>query len=1449
MGKLDKYNPYFFDKLKESSKDEIGTKILGLLIENKDKLYLKSNEVVDKEEDITPDVYITSFKKEDIKCIGDIIPKNQEYEYKEEKGSYFGKCNFSVIENIVAALSLNGLWKSVQDKFSDKESIDKALRFKSDIPNELCYTTNILFDDDLKQYLDIYKGYGFKITELTNETILEKGFNSFTILTKLFKTMLSDIVLEEVVQAAENIVKSVDVLYKNLFNGSYIGLLLPKGQVLYSTPLKKTQYSKFVKEKETYLQGISKSWYDMTDIRRLSVNIPSKNMKEETYVFDENIELFSYDMFPAMHGNNLVSSQQKYNENKEKIKEDIKKYLTKKKEEGQDYSSFISQLERVFLSALFLIEGNQHTIQLRASLLNNVGFFEESIKSNLMDKTAGAEEIKILSNSIDDSVQSIQNITVIYSMSKFEQEVLFAHKLYEGPNAKAPSIDSPILGIKLDGTLFRKNLFGEKFTTILAGTRSGKGTLTQSLLAPLIASGQSIIYLDNKPDIASLFWDLEKKYREHGKEVHFLAIDSLNQISTFIKNELSAAERGRVYDENGTLTNLSNVPSYCPISSDTLLLLRTFKLLQLLFIAGEIAANNKSNLPNFTYYVFIDEITDLSKRLYKLYSEISKIKEPKKGDSEGEAKYKWGKKVCSVINSVNTGFGKIKTMVSDIYKFKFIMIGQVFNENEKWPGDRKRVNNIPSLDIGLYNEHFIYKGMSLCDRWLSGRQQVLEGDYVLHNDSEYEMAKQTGVFLYHEGKPNGPANLIGEQPPITDGILFRSYFALVRNDIENSINEIKESIQNGKAMEYLMDCQDVGYTNKFLFKRLENYGINDLKNSLSELYDENISQVVKGVGFESLLEEIANLQNIDMFSDELIAKLNAPYDRLMYILKTAGIIDEQNYDCLESYLYDCSEKSFYTEEEIKKRFWNGFNNNGVYKPMSEEKTEIDYSNLSKTVLSQIEELSNSVEVEKKEIKDNNNLTEEEKRRALSEKEKEIEEEKERILKESLEQEIKAIINKYSSLYYTNIGEITKQIRNLKSLSLDSKKEIEFNRTKGNMLDNFKGSYVQKKQKFFEKLEKEIENEVIKIKVKEYYEELYERELETYKNEVENITFEITEDYPSEERPGGNSGDSSHTPAQREEHGEIGKITGQKLVSTIQTNDMKFNVQNVDSLDNVKASRQLTDQVIKDIIRQFGGVNNIDEITITANDCLVINGYMYMPKFSEPFYESLGIAVKNDLDNGKIGRVVNLGAVVNAIKSNIYSLSIESPKIANSNLFKSELGVIRKGYGHLFNECRNLQTINLPNEELTRNNPNSNGRIGIGAKLANLFGFGKTDTKSGKEKENYLPDPTSTSKDNQLVDRMFDSRPVRILTGALGWTLGCKAVVLAATLFGPWGLLFGGIAMAGTYSELKNNRGQQSSYETTQKGKQNYNAGYQQGKKNNSYNQQKGKSGKNNQQRR
>lgn len=343
--------------------------------------------------------------------------------------------------------------------------------------------------------------------------------------------------------------------------------------------------------------------------------------------------------------------------------------------------------------------------------------------------------------------------------------------------------------------------------------------------------------------------------------------------------------------------------------------------------------------------------------------------------------------------------------------------------------------------------------------------------------------------------------------------------------------------------------------------------------------------------------------------------------------------------------------------------------------------------------------------------------------------------------------------------------------------------------------------------FFKKIDGLKIDDAEKQKIYTEYTAKYEERINQIKVEVSSIEYV---------GPQNNNGNSKNPPKPIED-GEKplpipekkNILNNQRLTSQIDTGNLRYNPQNVDSMGNVKASKQLTDQVIKDIIIQFGGANNIDSIAITASGCLVLNDYVYCPQFPDIFMDSLGMAIRNDLENGKLHRVVNLGYVVFTIMNQCVELTIESPKIANSTVFKNELRV-KRSYGDLFKRNPNLQVIRLPNEELTRNNPNEQDNTGgLGSKLAGLFGFGRQNNKS----DDYVPNPTASSNDNGFVDRMFESKPVRVLTGALGWTLGCKAVILAATFFGPWGLLFGAFAAAGAYKEIKNDRNRYNSSST------------------------------------
>ena len=114
-----------------------------------------------------------------------------------------------------------------------------------------------------------------------------------------------------------------------------------------------------------------------------------------------------------------------------------------------------------------------------------------------------------------------------------------------------------------------------------------------------------------------------------------------------------------------------------------------------------------------------------------------------------------------------------------------------------------------------------------------------------------------------------------------------------------------------------------------------------------------------------------------------------------------------------------------------------------------------------------------------------------------------------------------------------------------------------------------------------------------------------------------------------------SNDTHPVPAKSEKKVSKATFNGQTITSQIETGDMQFNISNIDEMGNVKASRQLTQMIIKDIKQQFGGVNNIDEIIINAEGCLIINGYCYSPKFSDNLINSMGAAIQQDLSNGKI----------------------------------------------------------------------------------------------------------------------------------------------------------------------------------------------------------------------
>ena len=398
-----------------------------------------------------------------------------------------------------------------------------------------------------------------------------------------------------------------------------------------------------------------------------------------------------------------------------------------------------------------------------------------------------------------------------------------------------------------------------------------------------------------------------------------------------------------------------------------------------------------------------------------------------------------------------------------------------------------------------------------------------------------------------------------------------------------------------------------------------------------------------------------------------------------------------------------------------------------------------------------------------------------------------------------QQKLNALYSTYDSRFRNSFQTIDKELSML-GLKRSAKGELEFEAYKSkfkNLIMYWEN--IKEIKSFFTALEKEpVEKEIIEIAVNKYKED-YKTKMQGYMNQADSLVYTGKDSKPE-------------VPAQAEEYknpNHKAQLNGRSVDTDLsdESKGLVYNIDNTDSWDNVKASSHLTQIVIKDIKKQFGGLNGIETISVTANGCLAINSYTYSPKFDESFMDSLGAAIRHDVEDGQLYKVVNIGRVINAISTNIYELAIETPKVACNDVFKKEMGIKGDNYGVLFKTHNNLQTIYLPDNELNRNNPQQQQSSGggLGSKLARIFGFG-----GNRNSGNYVPNPAPSYEGNDMVDRIFDSKPVRVLTGALGWTLGCKAVVMAATIFGPWGLLFGAFAAVGAYNSMKEDRNNYSS---------------------------------------
>lgn len=124
------------------------------------------------------------------------------------------------------------------------------------------------------------------------------------------------------------------------------------------------------------------------------------------------------------------------------------------------------------------------------------------------DDDAVCETVVPLGSNTDYSVCDIQHK---FSPSLVNGEPLFAYTALNSlkKSGKTPSWENLIIGKKDDDSILTVGediSFNKKLVHwVLAGSRSGKGVMTLNILAGALASNKPVFYLDNKPDMASMF--------------------------------------------------------------------------------------------------------------------------------------------------------------------------------------------------------------------------------------------------------------------------------------------------------------------------------------------------------------------------------------------------------------------------------------------------------------------------------------------------------------------------------------------------------------------------------------------------------------------------------------------------------------------------------------------------------------------------------------------------------------------------------------------------------------------------------------------------------------------------------------------------------------------------------------------------------------------------------
>ena len=1442
----------FLKKEEELTEEEKSSKALkGILLTHITSLLLP---LLNGQDFIT---YLAGLRSADIEPFGTVVKALLNTNVKAENES-----DSSVFENVIATLATNGVWVLMASNFSADEKLEEALKDKNFENTELKYffcpelskfqpfiskldnkgfTTSQISPDEMansqKYYSDLISFYKALTTENVandREKILEQmaggPINAFV--TAMMET------LKSLYSVGFNGFPEEGLMVLNGNNSPIVRIDYQRNVVTHKNFDQNTMYDSTIADSIVGLYPVLKNYYTgsedgdgedvIPNISYLMDNIDSPIVCYKLHLqwqsanarFTKGITSIS-NWVKETKGTNLETWLKEKNNGKNVI------------EKWSDVESWYKwSLKKIFVNALLQYNVNGRQLQGKLDESDIILEISKALTTHLKNvivisdrdnKKFSSMEIRLSSivpldtQVLMDSIasrlnagagstiklqrrgkesDSVKILNVVYDEKAANKSALFAGDVVDRfiESGNIPSWGHALIGKKEDGSLFFWDGFmdpqkagpANRCYTIYAASRSGKGVMTSTLVASALCDSRQVFYTDGKPENGSTMGMVAW---EKGKEAYVFdgKPEGAEPFAGPMENYTSGL---RPLGETGKF--LKELPKelfqFSGFNSDThLKFLGLMRYLKSLMLCAEtIIARSKGELPKDNWQIWIfDEMTSMStnemeiRKIFADYCNSKGVKIKSQTDDKSNV----------VLTGIDT-----KSVKADVFTPGSLTFDAGIKYIKDWcEWNSALLNkiseaNVISLGKADTNMIFIFQEPS----WLRTHKRITTIAKLVNGLSATKIVGRGGI--------------VPEAGDYGDGTIMNKDWCTKIN-IDGAGNW---AMSHGK---------DIRKSEVTLFKPFNIWTVplKDGKMNTEPLPEGEETRYFKG--YTQKLLGAFNVDPADVIESAYLYADNA--------VKTLGLLSGAGRSTVRDYLYDCCNLSVKGGTSLDDTYNDmrgieGGETTGIH---SESENNDDDIFAGFTTPTPVPTATTGAESNPFE-QDTTPITEGDTP----------------IVEDTTPAEdprLQQVYDMFDSKYIEVINKIVNSKETLKNIPREEKNRIKFTSLQGELLRNFNGLYLTNRNKFLEDVSKKVTDVELNRAAIDHYKNKFEVDYRMLKDEIQNMPFVVEPKEDTTPTPTGNTGgmggstgytggfdtgsgntggyggNTGYTPTPMQEDNRRTPanrgttVNGHKITSPIDCTGIVYDSENIDSISNVKATNKLTALITQDIKTQFGGVNNIESIAVTSNGCLVINEYSYMPQLSPEFLNSLGDAVRIDVENGQIYKVVNLGRVIRDINHNIFELAIETPKVANSQLFKSELGV-RNNYGVLFKTHANLQHIYLPDQELSRNNPDQQGSgTGLGSKIANLFGFGKGNKDSGT----YTPNPSNDYSGSDTIDRIFESKPVRILTGALGWTLGCKAVVFAATVFGPWGLLFGAFAAAGAYNEYKKSQNNNRSTNT------------------------------------